>query len=511
LTTALGGQPKAPNLDSRAFPYATPAVVLLLACGAALRFSALENQSLWLDEYLAIFIGQAPLAEIWQRSSGIPGQSPAYYLLVRGWTDVLGRESVAVLRALSATLGVVSLVQAFAFVRRFVGVREAVAALAVLAFSPLHLYFSQEARMYPLLVVLVLAMTHLAWSLWRDPAARRAWRWVGLGAVTAAALYTHYYAVLFIGALDLALLLSAILAPRSEDRRLLLGIAAVQLCAALAYAPWIPALLHAAGSGGNPFIRFVALKGFYTAFTFALGYSAVVIDATHKADLPGHFLRHAPLILAAGVAFGALAGLGLVTLWRRDRGFALLTLSMLGAPVLVATAVSLRFPIISERYFSPGLPFFALLVGVGIVAGRGRWRLALAGLAAMLVLGSLYRYYFDPAFGHHDWRQAAALVDSGPAGDPVLVHPGFVRPLYDFYATAPNPSRGLDTPDAAAALPEDRGAWLLISHPRPEVDAIVERLDRKLRRVDERLLPRGEGIRVLRYAPRGGPTDEARP
>jgi hypothetical protein len=43
---------------------------------------------------------------------------------------------------------------------------------------------------------------------------------------------------------------------------------------------------------------------------------------------------------------------------------------------------------------------------------------------------------------------------------------------------------------------------LVVSHARAELGAIVEALDARYERVDEVWLPRGEGIRVLRYAPR---------
>jgi len=484
-----------------------PVVLGLLAAGALLRFVALEHQSLWLDEFLAFLIGQGELGQVLARTRAIAGQSPFYYFVVEAWSALFGRDSALVVRALSATLGVVSLVQLYAFARRFVGESQARVALAILAFSPLHLYYSQEARMYPLLLVLVLALVHLCLAAARDATARTFPRFAAIALLTAAALYTHYYAVLFLAALDLFLVLTW-----RRSGPAILPIALAQLVGAIAYLPWIPALLQAAEGGGNTFIRFVGLKGLYTAFTFALGYSSVVLDATTKDAIPEQFIAAWPRVLLAAAAFAALALQGVRALWRSDRDLLLLLGLLLGLPVAIATLVSLRMPIISERYFSPGLPFFALLLACGVVAARGLARWVPLGIAALLVAHSLATYYFDPRFGNHDWPAAVRWVEARRTpGERLLFHPAFVEPCFRFYGRDAGPGQGIDDPGAVTALAADGRYVLVVSHARPALGAIVEALDARFERVDEVWLPRGEGIRVLRYAPRraAGPAADA--
>ncbi len=477
---------------------AIPAACLALA--AVARGYGLEIQSLWLDEFLAFQIGQQDLSGMWRTAAAIHGQSPFYYLAVRGWSEVFGRDSVLVVRSLSVVLGLASLVQAWLFARRWFGPARADLTLVLLAVSPAHLYFSQEARMYPLLAVLLLGALQLAVAAVRDPAARGIGRLVAHGVLVGLALYTHYYAVLFVGTLDVWLLLR-----RREAPGVVWRIAAVQAAVAIAYLPWVPALLGAASSGGNTFIEFTELKGLYTALVFSLGYSSVPIDSVAKRDLIGTFVSHAPKLAVGGLAFGWLFLAGVRDLWQRDRSLASLVVGWILLPILFATLVSLFFiPAISERYFFPALPFFALVLACGIVATRGLVRWLPVGVVAVLTLQSLVTYYTDPVYGHHDWRQAVERVERrADDGDALLFHPSHIADCYRFYAGDERPWFVANGPDEAGALPADRRYWLVISHPRPQRDRILARLEERFRRVDYQRIPRGEGIDIYLFEPRG--------
>jgi uncharacterized membrane protein len=473
------------------------------AIAALVRAAGLEHQSLWLDEFLAFFIGQADVATLLERTRAIQGQSPFYYLVVHGWTALFGRDDVTTMRALSVVLGLASLVQVWFLVRRAAGEARAAVTLALLALSPFHLYFSQEARMYPLLVVLMLAAAQLVLAAVQDPAARRPARFVALALVSAAALYTHYYAFLFLGALGLFVLWRG-----RPARDVVAPIVAAEIVAVLLYLPWLPALFHAAAGGGNTFIRFVPLKGLYTGFTFALGYSSVVIDANAQEDLLGTFRAHALQIGLAGLAFGVLAAAGVRALWRDAPELCRLALLVIVLPIAIATLVSLRFPIISERYFTPAQPFFLLFVASGALALRGAARWLPLALALALTGHSLWNYWANPAYGNHDWRAAVAYVEErAKPDDAVVFHPRVVQYCYEFYAGKRGALRDAvpaDSPEAVAMLPTDRRYWLVISHPGREEAQVIEALDARFARAETVLLPRGEGIRILLFAPRDG-------
>ena len=121
---------------------------------------------------------------------------PLYYVLAWLWTQVVGTGEVG-LRSLSALLGTATIVVVWALGRRLGGERAGLAAAALVAFNPMLVWFSQEARGYALLALLG-ALSALLWlrALERPRDGARAL--LAWGAVAALALATHYYAIFLI-------------------------------------------------------------------------------------------------------------------------------------------------------------------------------------------------------------------------------------------------------------------------------------------------------------------------
>ena len=85
---------------------------------------------------------------------------PLYYLLLYGWTLVLGTSDFAI-RSLSILCSLACFPFMAGIARRTGGDKAVVPACALLALSPLGLYFFIEARMYPLLLLCLLVT---AWT-----------------------------------------------------------------------------------------------------------------------------------------------------------------------------------------------------------------------------------------------------------------------------------------------------------------------------------------------------------
>ena len=185
-------------------------VVALLVVGVVLRFAT--TSPLWLDEALSVNIARLGMDEVVDalRRDGHP---PLYYVLLHGWMAVVGEGDAAV-RALSGVFGLALLPLLWIAGRRLAGARGGWYALGVAAVLPYALRYSTETRMYALVMVLVLA----AWLLLEDLLDRPSgWRFAGLAAVTAALLWTHYWAI-WIGAVTgAALAVRWLLARRRDD------------------------------------------------------------------------------------------------------------------------------------------------------------------------------------------------------------------------------------------------------------------------------------------------------
>jgi mannosyltransferase len=125
------------------------ALAAVLAGAAFLRFDALHEPSFWLDEILYdLLTTEAAKQPWWQWLTRSHAEHAGLYYFTQ---LILPGRLAAALFGL-ATLAVVFLIA------RIVEPRAAVAAAIVLAVSPLHVYYSREARSYALLMLLAAAL-----------------------------------------------------------------------------------------------------------------------------------------------------------------------------------------------------------------------------------------------------------------------------------------------------------------------------------------------------------------
>src|SRR6058998_586314 len=154
-----------------------------------LRLHRIGAEELWLDE--AFSFHDVTVAG-WLDALRFKDVPPLYPLLLRGWMGLAGDSEFA-LRLLSALLGTL-FVGASIWARREIfepriGLWSGVWA----AVSPMHVYYSQEARPYALLTALLVATYVL---LWRALQVGTPARWATVCGVVAAVLYSHYLAIL---------------------------------------------------------------------------------------------------------------------------------------------------------------------------------------------------------------------------------------------------------------------------------------------------------------------------
>jgi hypothetical protein len=196
----------------------------IVGVGAVLRLWRIGSKSLWIDEAFSVWIGWQSIPEALAWLVRIDQHPPLYYALLHVWLR-LG-DDAATVRALSALLSVLNIPVLYLLGRRLVGSRAGLLAAAILALSPFHVRFAQEARMYALLSLNASLATWGLVRLLSDPRAAtapigrqflgawRAWRTTGrlpalrtLGTdlswgayvlCAAATVWTHNTAVLFL-------------------------------------------------------------------------------------------------------------------------------------------------------------------------------------------------------------------------------------------------------------------------------------------------------------------------
>lgn len=165
-------------------------LLLITALAALLRLPTLAVESLWYDEAFTAWLSSLPLNNLIAASQG-DVHPPTWYLIEWMMVHALGHNEFA-LRLISALAGI-ALVPAVWRLARNLGFDRAAqgAAALVTAVAPFAVYYSQEARAYALLYLLL--------TLAAVAMLERRWPWFILAAV--GTLYLHNLAVLGLWAL----------------------------------------------------------------------------------------------------------------------------------------------------------------------------------------------------------------------------------------------------------------------------------------------------------------------
>jgi len=134
--------------------------------------------------------------------------------------------------------------------------------------------------------------------------------------------------------------------------------------------------------------------------------------------------------------------------WRRWREPMLYAAFHAFVPVGLAFLVSLKKSFFDRRYMIPASPYLYLLVAAAVweivllrrSAAESRWKTS-AGLAAaaafcLLLVVSLYQYYFAARFAKEQWREAVAYIEASSSADGkdlVVVDPDYLDICYRYY------------------------------------------------------------------------------
>ena len=228
-----------------AFSWAAVGLILL---SFALRLHWLGRWELGFDEVASFFIARRPPLEMltYQRGA-IREHPPLYYLLLSGWMHLAGNSEFA-LRLPSALIGAATVALFFRYATAWMGHRVGLVAGLLLAVSPSHIWASQTARMYSLVVLCSLLSLHFFWRLLQG-SDRASWSAFVLS--TAAGLCTHYYFAFIVVVENLFLI-----AGGRRYRRLWAGWAAIHGTALLLLVVWATG----AGPGATLFDQRTALQ-----------------------------------------------------------------------------------------------------------------------------------------------------------------------------------------------------------------------------------------------------------
>ena len=428
----------APTLPMLGWTLAWPKLSMMLAVAVGLgagalllRLYRLAAQSLWLDEGSTWALIQASWATLFADLVSPAAAYPLYHLLLKAWVALAG-DSEWALRLPSAVAGAVAVGILFGVARHFARMHQrdsratfafSLAAAVLMSTAPFAIWYAQEAKVYSMLLV---ASILLLWATLRvvQHPTRRAW--LTLLGIALLSIFLHRLAILLVLAIAVVWLW---LAPAAQTWRVrLLGGAAV-----LATSVGL-VLLMARGLGSD-----IAETGAYIPATPMLALKLTLLRFSLDRG-PGEF----PLWWI--VPFLMLGTVGLYLLLRDARQprpqshAARVLLCFLCVPTGLFLAQLGATRLFEARYLLLIYPAWLLLLVYPLLhparVVRGLSGVLLAGVLLVHGLALTQAQYGifsgDPV--KEQYREAIAEVATRMHPDDLIVlHPAYIRPLYDYY------------------------------------------------------------------------------
>jgi mannosyltransferase len=404
--------------------WALPGLLLL---AAVVRLPTLGLQSLWYDEaFTPVHVLHPSLVATLDSMVARENTPPLWFVLVWAVSRALGTGAIA-LRLLSAVAGIGLVAVGWAIGAQLGSRRTAIILAAILAVSPLFVWYSQEARAYELYALASAASLLYFLRAYRSSGRLVLALWAGSSVL---ALLAHYFAV-FLVVPEALLLLGRVLPRRGGSR------------ASTAMRPTLAAVAAVALSGAAlvPLVLAQGGRGTLWIGQWALSDRLVQTPGYYLLGANGSVLGHTLLALSA-LPLLATAVLGGTLLARRLLGRGELEgLALMLGLGLIAILVPLALALAGADYFAPRnliaawIPLsaaFALVLGTS-AAGRIGAALAIVVCVASAVV--LVATALDPRLQRGDWSAVAATLRPGSQDRAIVTVEDGAAPL-EYYLPA---------------------------------------------------------------------------
>jgi len=382
-------------------------IATIIFIGLILRL-ILSNQSFWLDEGASLMAARIPFAEFSEYLKA-DFHPPLYYLFLKLWLPFAGNAEWLI-RLPDILIGTASIFLVYLLGKSIFGKSSKLPLfMAVfLALNPFHIYYTQELRMYNLSAFFVL----LSWlALLKN-------KFIFVGLANLFSIFTFYGAGFNFISQGIYLLFS--------NRKHIWKFLASFFPTILGFIFWWP-VFSAQLSGGdfmqNSLPGWNLISGSTTAKSLLLIPIKFIIGRVNLDPQSLYFVVGGLLI----VVFSLFILLSLRDKKSKPFWFFFLT------PVVLATLISFKTPILGYWRYLFILPAFISLVAIGIWQLPHKLRnISIFFVCLVFISANLY-FWFTPRFQREDWRGFTRFIN-GKKALVILPFSGVFAPL-TFYQT----------------------------------------------------------------------------
>jgi uncharacterized membrane protein len=390
-------------------------LILVLAAALGLRLFHLGERVVWFDEANSLLVARATPAQIIDAAHD-DVHSALYYLILHFWQSVFAGEIAA--RMLSVLAAVATVATVYFLGTRLGGPVAGLLSAGLLGLSPLHVWYSQEIRMYSVQTLLIslsflflLKGTREGWG--------NTWRLYII--CTTLAIYLQYTSIFAVLAQGVFIIIC-----RRKDPRALRCWLLSQCAVALLFAPCLPLLWwQTTRVTGRSWIQPLELRqvfGFISLFS-----GAYLGDARPRT--PSVLMTIMALVIAIVILCRK----------RENREMACLLILWFSLPIILLLMISLRQNLFLPRTLVYTTPASALLMGCALgraEKGLERWAGALIVIALVSANVFALRNYYssDNPWVKSDLRGGAQEVAGEfQAGDVVVHSSQFTYRPFQYY------------------------------------------------------------------------------
>lgn len=349
---------------------------IIIFLGFILRVISL-NQSLWLDEAInTLAVKNYSLFNLVTQYARADFHPPGWFITLWFWTRAFGYSEIAV-RAPSVIFGLLTIWIIYLIGEKLVSNRVGLLAALLLAVNPLHIYYSQEARMYSMAT---LAVALNIWLLIRDKKTNI----IFLVLSNIFILASDYVAYFIFPAQFIFLWLYK----KQLLKKWFTGI----FLALLLGIWWLPTFLGQLNVGIVVSVNLPTWKFVNGAFDFKTLPLTFVKFIIGRISLDNKIL-YTVLLIPIFSLFGYLIFKGI----KFSRNLLLIWLIV---PALIATTISFFIPVYNYFRVLYILPPFILLLAEGISISRKYFLI----LVLLIELFCSFVYLFNPLFHREDWK-----------------------------------------------------------------------------------------------------------
>lgn len=402
---------------------------LILLLALALRIITI-NQPLWLDEAdNVVAAGMFDFISFITKYSIGDYHPPGYFILIWLWTHLFGY-SEAIVRMPSVLLGVGTVCFTYLLGKELFNRKTALIAALFLAVAPLHVYYSQEARMYSFSAFAVSISFYflIKWikgGLWA--------RWGYLASVVLI-LYSDYVTYLILPA-HLLVLISY----RKDFFRAVREIGVIWGLSFIFFLPWLSVFPQQIMVGQKAALDLPGWKQVAGGADFKNLALVWIKTLVGRISFENRFIYGGVVGILSGLwGIGVIRGI-------REVGEPRVKFLLLWfiIPLILAWGISFFIPMLSYFRMVYILPAFYLLAAYGIFSLSKNFSRILIAVVVFSSLFFLNIYYTTPKFQREDWRSAAVFLENVPESEAiVLFEDNHVKFPYLYYQKAKVPAYG---------------------------------------------------------------------